>query len=198
MIDHSRGFTVIELLLALALTSLLTAGISVMVGQAARDRHAMQQDSHAPAWSLALIDVIELDLRQARWWAGSEDRIVLIGLGRDGMPAQIEYRWEESEHATLLSRKENRLTDGQHVHAADARVLAIDLQGLELGSYAFGSVPTRTNKTPPPISASSPHGPSLLINGQLVPLQVLPEQIAIELFLEPGLTPTARREVMMR
>ena len=92
MTPSRHAFTIIELLLALMLTSLLTAALSMMIGQAARDRRAMQTQAQTPAWALSAIDLLERDLQQAQWWAGADDRLVLIGLGRDQLPARHRSR----------------------------------------------------------------------------------------------------------
>lgn len=197
MRPKQHGFTLIELLLALALTSLLTAALSVMIGQAARDRHAMQQQTHDPEWSTALIAVMERDLCQARWWAGSDDRVVLIGQNRDRLPAQIEYRWVETDSGGAWTREVKLLTDGPNQREPYARVLAIGLSGLEVGPHHFGSL-VHSETQSQPAHAIDRGAPRLLINGEQVPFQPLPDRIAITLKQSNKDLPNIHRELLVR
>lgn len=193
------GFTLIEMLLALALTSLLTAALSAMIGQAAREREAMREQTHDPAWAGQLIDLLEHDLQHAHWWAGAKDRVVLIGLGRDGLPAQIEYQWREYEQANILTRKQVSLTEGVGGrYESRKRVVGIDLQGIRVGPYGFGVLGAEDQVTVP-AQLTDRSQPTLLIDGRKVSLQLPPEQIAIRLLLHQGHEGTSpSREVILR
>ena len=195
MKSSSRGLTMIEMLLALTLTSLLTAALSMMIGQAASEREVMRDASDNPAWPLHLIDLLERDFRQAQWWAGADDRLVLIGLGRDGLPAQIEYRWAQSESSNSLIRKQVPLTEGAAERQDAGRVVGLDLHGLRVGPFGFGHHTNRSDTTDvgPRDDRSMP---TLLINGRQVPLQALPKQINIELWIDEAL-PALNREVIL-
>ena len=200
MTHPRRGFTLIELLLALALTSVLTAALSIMIGQAARDHRAMQQQTHAPNWSLVLVGTIERDLRQAQWWAGGEDRVVLIGLGRGGLPAEIEYRWTEAKNASVLTRKEVALAGGvAHHHADDEYILAIGLSEIQVGSFALGSViPKEGSSSGVSNSVSASRAPLLLINGKPVPIEPLPDQLLISIQTDGEEVPRVQQKVVLR
>ena len=195
MLTGRRGFTLIEMLLALMLTSLLTAALSMMIGQAAREREAMREEPDQPIWAPRLMDLLERDLRQAQWWAGSDDRLVVIGLGRNGLPAQVEYRWIEHESANSLTRQEVTLTETVRQSPESAHVIGLDLQGLKAGPFMFGE---RLNQDD---SASRPkvdrNLPTLLIEGRQVPLKALPEQIEIELLFYDA-RPSLHREGILR
>ncbi|MBX2851680.1 MAG: hypothetical protein KTR15_08050 [Phycisphaeraceae bacterium] len=186
------------MLLALTLTSLLTAALSLMIGQAAREREAMREQTHDPAWSGQLFDLLERDLKHAQWWAGSEERIVLIGLGRDSLPAQIEYRWIEQDSGNVLIRKQVSLTDGPPGRdKPEPRVVGVDLEGFDIGPFGFGERLYNDGlpDSNPPINLSPP---TLLIDGQKVPLRQLPDQIAIRLLAKDENRLGFRREVALR
>lgn len=191
------GFTLIEMLLALTLASLLTAALSMMIGQAAREREAMREQTHDPDWSEQLIDLLGHDLRQAQWWAGAEDRIVLIGLGRGGLPAQIEYRWVEYESGNAIVRKEVLLTESVAGQGkSDPSVIGVDLEVFFIGQFGFGDR-LASGDVPEPKQLIGPGRPTLLINGQRVPLQPLPERLAIQVAKQEGAWPGLSREVVL-
>lgn len=192
------GFTLIEMLLALALTSLLTAALSMMIGQAARDRHELEQQDQDPVWLSTLFDAMERDLRQARWWASNEGRLVLIGMGRNGMPAQIEYRWIEHESTTIWTRKEESLVDGVSRDDPDEQVLAVGLNRLQVGPHLFGQAPNEPAIPPAqPINSENAGAPVLLIEGQQIPLASLPARATVELVFGDGQTASIQREVLL-
>lgn len=204
-----RAFTMIELLLALMITSLLTASLSMLIGQAARDRVAMQEQTEDPVWALSLIDLIERDLQQATSWAGADDRLVLIGLGHDGMPAQIEYRWGQADVLTTWSRQEIGLTtNSARKDEAKGLAVAINLAGIAVGANTYGqSIPnlgdTRNEISQPSASLGQPPNSSIgntsiIVDGQRFSLQPLPDRVAIRVML-PGDEPTiVQREVVLR
>lgn len=190
-----RGFTLIEMLLALMLTSLLTAALSMMIGQSAREREAMREEPDQPAWATRLIDLIERDLRQAQWWAGADDRLVVIGLDRDGLPAQIEYRWIEHESLNSLTRQEVTLTETVSKPPQTERVIGLDLLSLKAGPFGFGERLHQDGASSRP--KVDRNLPTLLIEGRQVPLQALPEQFKIELLFNDT-RPSLKREVILR
>ena len=192
---NHQGFTLIELLLALMLTSLLTAGLSLMIGQAAREREAMREQDHAPPWAGQVLDTLERDLQQAQWWAVTEDRLVLIGLGSDGLPAQIEYRWTEHETTGLWTRDQNGLTSAEN---RESHLLAVGLEGLRLGGYRFGTLRGDAESSQAQDPPSNTAAPMLLIEGRRVQLQPLPDRIVLELQLDRDGALSARREVLLR
>lgn len=200
------AFTIIELLLALMLTALLTAALSLMIGQAARDRQAMRDRPDEPAWAGQVLDQIERDLHQARWWAAADDRLVLIGPGREGTPAQIEYRWSRHDEQSAWARHENPLTNAPASSRADTiEVLAIDVAGLKIGPNQYGLAipdavhPSLMSTAVSPSRTASGSGPSILVNNQRVPLRPLPDRIELSLALRGDKTPrTLQREVILR
>lgn len=204
---RNRAFTMIELLLALMLTSLLTASLSLMIGQAARDRAALNEQPASPAWAGRSLMWLEHDLRHAHWWAGAEDRLVLIGPGQDGAPAKIEYRWSDVEQATAWVRHEQPLTTESPGGAESSRqVIALNPAGMSAGPYHFG----KTESTPNALSIrprADEHranasvlasGASVLIDGRRIALRPIPDRITLELALRHDDTPPLRREVIFR
>jgi hypothetical protein len=204
-----RAFTIIELLLALFLTALLTAALSMMIGQAAQDRRAMLRPDAEPAWMVSVADHLERDLITARWWAGTDDRLVLIGLGRDGKPAHIEYHWQEDSKQTTWVRHENPLTAGGQIDENETRmVLALNPVGVLIGPYRYGEPPlnpgptSTTINTPPRQAVDTSGGPnvSIVVNGQRVPLRALPDQIelAVSASFTEGKPRSVTRKVVLR
>ena len=198
MKPRHRGFTLIEMLLALTLTSLLTAALSVMIGQAARERDAMREQTHDPEWGVQLIGLLERDLGQAQWWAGAEERIVMVGLGRDGLPAQIEYRWVGHETGNALVRKQVPLTAGiQGRDQSNASVIGLDLQGFAVGPFGFGEQSNNDDASAPGQRADR-NRPILLIEGKMVSLQPLPDTIAVQLLGRDNSKTGLSRELVLR
>lgn len=182
--SRRRAFTIVELLLALFLTALLTSALSMMIGQAARDRRAMLKPDVEPAWMVSVTDHLERDLHTARWWAGTDDRLVLIGLGRDGRPAHIEYRWREEEHQTALLRQEQPLTwEVRGEQKGSEQLLTLNASGVAVGPYRYGEPMQDYAPTDPPTAqateASGGPGVSILVAGKRVPLRALPDQVEV-------------------
>jgi|GEM_PF-3493722 len=206
MRQSRHAFTIIEMLLALMLTALLTAALSLMIGQASRDRQAMRDRPDGPAWAGQVLDQIERDLHQARWWAASDDRMVLIGPGREGTPAQIEYRWSQHDEQSAWVRHENSLTNAPASNLADTiEVLAIDVAALKIGPNQYGlALPDAVHPSlmPPtfsPTRTTSGSGPSILVNNNRVALRPLPDRIELSLSLPGDKTPQIiQREVILR
>ncbi len=207
------GFTIIELLLALFLTTLLTAALSLMIGQAAKDRRAMLEPTAEPAWMVAALDRLERDLQTARWWAGVDDRLVLIGLGRDGNPAHVEYRWQQEGDQQLWLRQENVLTGNINARLSGSRsVLAVNPSGIEVGPYRFGDIAQQEERgvaigpnqgSRASVSATTGTfrgGDAVVVGGHRVSLRALPDQIDLRLEAPfgDGDSRTVTRRVVLR
>jgi hypothetical protein len=197
------------LLLALFLTALLTAALSMMIGQAAQDRRAMLRPDAEPAWMVSVADHLERDLITARWWAGTDDRLVLIGMGRDGNPAHIEYHWQQDgDQATWLRQEQSLTTGGQIDENGSRMLLAVNPNGVAIGPYRYGepplnTEPSSTTTTTPPAHAVDPSGGpnvSIVVKGQRVPLRLLPDQIelAVSASFSEGTPRTVTRKVVLR
>ncbi|MEM6507543.1 MAG: prepilin-type N-terminal cleavage/methylation domain-containing protein [Planctomycetota bacterium] len=198
MKQQRHGFTLLEMLLALTLTSLLTGAIGLMIGQAARERGSMREASESPAWAMRLIEIVERDLRQAQWWAGAEDRVVLIGLGRDGLPAKIEYRWMDEGTGSALTRQERPLVDGRdNTQTSIPEVVGFELSAFRVGGFVLGEAAT-LDQASGPAAPTAQVSPTLLIEGRAVPLQPLPDRVGIRLGLEEDLGPGPGKEVVLR
>ena len=188
--SRSKAFTVLELLLALALTVLLTGAISVMVGQAARDREAMRADTADPPWVVAVLETMERDLIQSRYWAASDHRLVLIGLGSSGNPAHIEYKWQHTDAGHAWVRHERSLTtDISPASNPDPQILACDISSVAVGPYRFDNPAEGHSITEDQHSETHPSEDGLLgvvvvVDGQQIPLQELPDQLDLRILID--------------
>lgn len=201
-----RGFTMIELLLALVLTTLLTMALSSMIGHAARERETMRQVNQQPRWVDQALTQIERDLTQAKFWAGAKDRLVIIGLDDEGRPARIEYRWLTGSAPPLLVREALPLTAEGSTTVLPS-LLAAGLVGLRVGPYEFGEVKEVDSGTATSVGRSSPipegvasggGGVSVMVDGVAVPLRGVGDQAVLALTVAGDSPTTYRRKAVLR
>lgn len=158
-----RGFTLIEVVVASVLATILLAALLSATATLSRDRQAVAKAnaSPTPADVRAVFDLLRRDLMQARSFSVSgEGRSVRIvghcGLARDTMtgmsrPAEVTYQIVSSSRdgdaAGCLIRTQ-RLTDDPTQPGAWSELVAVDVLRLDINAAATETgIPTQVRAT---------------------------------------------------
>lgn len=123
------ALTIIEVLVATLLASLMLSAVAGLLGALARQERILSAKQHQPAWQIQLSEELLWDLRNARRYAVTESGVFLDGFGgRDfgslrptGEPALIAYALVDAGGERWLVRQE--------LHPADRtnRIPRVDL-----------------------------------------------------------------------
>ena len=146
---RSRGFTLIELMLASVLCAILMGGVLAVLGGTARDRKRLGA-VEAMTDSRAVADLIGRDLTAADMFSSSVDGRTLVMVGHGAIDhrtltathrfVRVTYRVVGREPNVHLIRRQESLDDAAHRE---------DWQGLvaagvsSIGVTRLGTVPTR-------------------------------------------------------
>lgn len=160
------GMTIIEVLVATLLSSLMLSAVAGLLGALARQERALARKRHAPAWQTQFTQELLWDLRNARRCAVTESGVFLEGLGgRDfgslrptGESAEIDYLFVEAAGERWLVRRESHPAD-RTSHATRVDLVcrgverlrwggtvvhrAVTTNAIRPGSERFMSVPER-------------------------------------------------------
>ncbi|MCO8121764.1 prepilin-type N-terminal cleavage/methylation domain-containing protein [Stieleria sp. TO1_6] len=110
MTNRTGGFTLIELVAALVLASLLTAGLLQIVTVVARESNQLRGELSDPVAAGRLADRLRTDLINARGIRADQNAILMAGFSSDTqLPSNVRY-----ERTTIGSRPVLvRVTDRQ-------------------------------------------------------------------------------------
>src|SRR5689334_23223354 len=89
-----RAFTILELLAATALTSVLMAAVLHVVGAIAASRAALARQADAPAWRADLLDLLRRDMTNASKVIFAPNSMTLTAAHGALEPATLEFRHE--------------------------------------------------------------------------------------------------------
>ena len=106
-----RGFTLIELIVALVLASLLTAALLRIVGTIALDNAQLRRERSDDLAAGLLADQLRIDLINARGMAFDDRTLLLSGfIGKSQLPATVRYAQRQVGKHSVLIRQANDQT----------------------------------------------------------------------------------------
>jgi prepilin-type N-terminal cleavage/methylation domain-containing protein len=134
-----RGFTMIEMLAATALTALLMIVLLRVIAGLGQSRAALTRDEHRHAWPTSMLGLIRWDLAHAQKWSPLPDGFALEGFGGldpatrypDGLPVTVRYEVVASAGKNWLLRRQmttNRASDTW------SEMICADVQSIQLTS----------------------------------------------------------------
>lgn len=108
-----RGFTLIEMLLALTLTAVLLTIVSVTIGGVLRDSQRLEAMRAEPLWLESVVQIIRRDLRQTEAYQEKAGVLILHSHAGDTEikgalshdPARIEYELIKHDDTRWLVRR---------------------------------------------------------------------------------------------
>jgi hypothetical protein len=114
-----RGLTILELLVALTLASLLLGSVSGLLKILAARRNVLVEEARFVPWHRPLLERIQGDFANARQFELAPDRLRLVGYGgKDAAarwpthrPTDVVYRLVNAANRTWLLREETLLDD---------------------------------------------------------------------------------------
>ena len=142
--DSRAGFSILEGLVALALTGLILTGLSLIVGQMMpvwnRGFHRVQQTD---LYALALGRIVE-DLAEARYVSGSSQDISLFFAGEQGSITFVRPTLDPSQRPGLEVARITTAADkaGPRVVRRQARLTPLPPGALAAGNLNFPSSAT--------------------------------------------------------
>lgn len=209
--DRSRrGFTLVEVLVAMALSAVLLTALMSVASAAAGDRLRLeeQQAEREPGWVEPLARGIEADLQMGLAVSGVVDvysggtavpTVYLVTFHHRGepdaghVPALVSYQLVDTGGQGVLIRRQAPMTQNTgatitpHRRQHKAEVLAVGMAEMRLGAATLSlDAGSRVDGTTPDRHHSTM---TLLINDQPVRFQPLLEQVAWSITLQPDERP---------
>ena len=112
-----RGFSLIEMLAAAALSAVLMIGLLAVVSSVGRTRRAFAERQEQSGWSAGVADLIRFDVRNARTITAAANRLTLTGTGAldaatlvpTHRPVRVEYSLQQAAGQSWLVRRQTDL-----------------------------------------------------------------------------------------
>jgi prepilin-type N-terminal cleavage/methylation domain-containing protein len=145
---HSRnGLTLLELLTALVLASLMMSGVVGVLRQMKQKSKQIDQLDLQPAWESRLVSLITHDLQNSRRISVNETSITLTGyMGRDfntgqatHRPTQVRYFARQTEENAWLLREEQHI-DVRSTENTQTEVVCYDTRSLTIERLEEGTL----------------------------------------------------------
>lgn len=146
-----RAFTFVEVLVAMALATLLMVGVLEVLKITARHQQWLTEKANSEAWHAQLQRQLRWDMVLARQFELSRDQLRLVGyMGRDALtdrpvyrPTEIVYGLHPIGQTYWLVRREKRLDDTTNQDSSREIVCSgIGSMRMELGQDHADSIVT--------------------------------------------------------
>lgn len=204
------GFTLVEVLVAMALSAVLLTALMSVASAAAGDRLRLEerQASREPGWVEPLARGIEADLQMGVAVSGVVDvyrggtavpTVYLVTFQNRGepdaghVPVLVSYQLVDTGGPGVLIRRQAPITQSTgatvtpHQQQHQAEVLAVGMAEMRLGTATLSlDAGSRADGTTPDRQHATM---TLLIDNQPVRFQPLPEQVAWSITLQPDERP---------
>jgi prepilin-type N-terminal cleavage/methylation domain-containing protein len=146
----SKGFTLVEMLFAVALLGAIAIGVGAVLKRVTSMRDALRAEPDQGAWAEHAIDCLRQDLLQAQRIRIGDDSLEIQGYGaldgdlqRRHIPVHVTYHIQGSGEHTLLTRLQSPMTEKRSQQVRE--MLAFDANELALEPV----VPEDAEEAPP-------------------------------------------------
>ncbi len=114
---NRRGFSLIEMLAAAALSAVLMIGLMAVIASVGRTRRAFAAQTEQSAWSAGVADLLRFDLRNAQTVKAGPNALTLTGTGAldartlapSHRPVRVEYALRTAAGRSWLVRRQTDL-----------------------------------------------------------------------------------------
>lgn len=135
---NRRGFTIVELLVTIALAAVVMIALMKVIGSTSRTAKAIASIDKRAAWQTDVLGVIEWDLANAtEVSAEANSRLVILGYGAldrrtsepKHEPVEVVYELVETSDAFVLVRRQTQLNDPTNL-ASNQEMLCMGLRSF--------------------------------------------------------------------
>ncbi len=143
-----RGFTLVELLVTIALAAVVMIALMKVIGSTTRSADAIRNIDVRAKWQSDIISVIEWDLANAtevKTEAGS--RLIVLGYGAldrrtsepKHEPVEVTYELTESNDSFMLIRRQSQLNDPTNL-AIHQEIMCVGVRGFSVSIEAASAM----------------------------------------------------------